>query len=453
MLRRGAEGLTCYFVRFLRRPLKQLLDVAGKQLTAEINRVSGELVRAGEVTAQLEGFLQKARAVLDQIEDPATGLDAKLTGATGVVEKIDGQAAEAEKALADIQTALMAVQSSTTTMTTAYAAYEQIKAQVDDPATGLQAQLTAATGLSQQIITQSQRATAALTQIEADLKAIQGNIAEMTTAYDDFTEIKAQIDEPTTGLKATLAQVGAIRSEAEKLNTEIAAFRNQSRDTAKNISELADEAETSAKAVKDAETESGKLRDGIAKIYQLATDRGLANAFDARKTEVGKLATRWLQWAFGEGVLIVVIAIGLALWVKPTSWSEFVFYRLAYLTPLVFLLGFSISQYLKERGLTERYAFKAAAALSLESYTELLARRFPGDDNVEQILEFVLSAMQSIYKEPHQDKNRTSYKLDFGNKAVWVKYAADEFAEISRRPTSKRSKKDGAKGDGPAPQA
>ncbi len=435
------------------KELKALLDVVGKQLAAKVEQVQSDLDRAEEIATKLDGYLSRSEGLLKRVEDPTIGAEAKLEGVEQEIAQIRAQSSQATAALTEIQTTLSQVQTHAGTMASAFAAFQQLQMQIDEPGAGLQAVLNKAAELIRQITGEASRSTTLVEQIETDLSGVKANLGEMRAGYQAFIELKAQIDEPSTGFQAAIDQVTALRAESKSLTDDIRALQGQSQGDVVAIKKLLDQAQTDSEAINNTKSESENLREQIEKVLKLATDTGLANAFDERRKAVERQSGSWLNGVVGIAILIVGIAVILAFTHRTQTLQQIALTRLVYLTPLLVLFGLAWSQYLKERNLSERYAFKAAMALSLETYTDLLARRFPSPDAQEQILDFVLDAMRSIYKEPHQDKSRTSFRLDAGNNALWVKYSAEEFAEISNRPKGrKKTKKAAPTGQSPKPE-
>lgn len=108
-------------------------------------------------------------------------------------------------------------------------------------------------------------------------------------------------------------------------------------------------------------------------------------------------------------------------------------FRLGLASPVVAYTTYSGIQYGKERRLLEKYAFKAAIAASLESYTEILSKNFKTQSKKE-ILEFVLESMRIIYKDPNEEIKKRVWVFGFGNKFGELK---SEIVEELRHETGK----------------
>lgn len=101
------------------------------------------------------------------------------------------------------------------------------------------------------------------------------------------------------------------------------------------------------------------------------------------------------------------------------SISAIAWYRLTLSIPLIFFAIFASIQYIKERNLLEKYAFKETTAIALQAYTKLLTDKF--EEEKEKIITFVLDSIGTIYKEPYLDKDKNRrYNIGFMNKIFEV---------------------------------
>jgi hypothetical protein len=160
---------------------------------------------------------------------------------------------------------------------------------------------------------------------------------------------------------------------------------------AQHISRIKDEAMGYQKEIIDA--------------YGFLTGAGLAHSFKERQDSLNGSAKLW-RWLLIWSVIVWVINLGLiAYFVKlpeTFSWTFFL-YKISYSAPGLFAVWYSAIQYSRERRLLESYAFKSATAKALESYTDVLSKRFSDDEYQHSILDFVLSSMKTIYRHPSLD--------------------------------------------------
>lgn len=122
----------------------------------------------------------------------------------------------------------------------------------------------------------------------------------------------------------------------------------------------------------------------------------LYKTFEKRKIELATPVKFWgTMVAFASVLAVVWIFI---LFGKGTglSWQVMVVNSLKTL-PALGLLVFTITQYTKERHFQEEYAFKSAAALTVNAY----AKQIKGDDNKDKL---ILDSVGGIYKSPVHTK-------------------------------------------------
>lgn len=132
----------------------------------------------------------------------------------------------------------------------------------------------------------------------------------------------------------------------------------------------------------------------------------LFETFKQRKNELEKPVNRWLWIVIGASILtfVAVLAIftngfgyfgGLGI---PTSftWQQVIVNSLKS-SPFFFLLFYSISQYNKERGFQEEYAFKSAVALTIKAYADIVKKEELKD-------EMIVNSVTAVYKSPTMHK-------------------------------------------------
>ena len=129
------------------------------------------------------------------------------------------------------------------------------------------------------------------------------------------------------------------------------------------------------------ESDLKKLTEQVRNLLDPALAGSLSKAFDVRKKQISKQKWFWF--------LVLIISTGVAIYVThdiivffseiaKNNANDKVEFKLIWLIrflvliPTYFLVGFSISQYNKERNLEEDYAHKATIAQALPSYSELI---------------------------------------------------------------------------------
>lgn len=245
--------------------------------------------------------------------------------------------------------------------------------------------------------------------------------------HEDLTKVadlRTQAFDETTGIEVLLAKISTTTEKAEKVQEQISSLFRESEIDLKEIKGDLDSSKKNLVKLDSVKSSADSLLENLQKTYELAINTGLAGAFDKRKREIqDTFVNRWdRRYSIALGLLFL-IGVGLlsySLFKKDFS-LEFLTYRVLLITPLVFYTAYSALQYGKERRLLEKYAFKATVATSLESYINILTVKFSPAKYTGEILNFVVTSMRSIYKEPHEEIFRRRYGLLFGNKWAQIK--------------------------------
>jgi len=203
-------------------------------------------------------------------------------------------------------------------------------------------------------------------------------IIQKMNEYDEsFEKLKSQLDDPGTGLDAIYKKSLKRAKRIQEKNKEI-------RPTIERINELKVDAENT---------------------LEIVTSGGLAGSFGSRAEEIFKSKRWWAGGMWVSAVLITISFFAFYLMSKDFSFNALIILRLGIVSPLIFVLGFSAKQCSKERNLLEKYEFKSVLAQSLQSYTKLLRDEFKEKEE-NKILEFILSSINAVYKEPYTDLGR-----------------------------------------------
>lgn len=165
----------------------------------------------------------------------------------------------------------------------------------------------------------------------------------------------------------------------------------------KALEDFREEATTKiSKITSDFDSVSNNAEE-VRKMMGYIADGTLSNSFNKRKEDLSTQITKWF-WA---SVIIAVLAIGwvcvVFFWVGADTGSEWADILINGIksSPLFFLLGFSISQYQKERNLMEEYAFRESVAVTLTAYLEQMPEK--EDEDKRKLL---ISTVGQLYTKP-----------------------------------------------------
>lgn len=135
----------------------------------------------------------------------------------------------------------------------------------------------------------------------------------------------------------------------------------------------------------------------VRKMMGYIADGTLSHSFNKRKEDLSTQITKW----FWTSVIISALAIGwvcaVFFWLSADTDSEWANILINGIksSPLFFLLGFSISQYQKERNLMEEYAFRESVAVTLTAYLEQMPEK--EDEDKRKLL---ISTVEQLYTKP-----------------------------------------------------
>lgn len=165
----------------------------------------------------------------------------------------------------------------------------------------------------------------------------------------------------------------------------------------KALEDFREEATTKiSKITSDFDSVSNNAEE-VRKMMGYIADGTLSHSFNKRKEDLSTQITKWF-WA---SVIIAVLAIGwvcvVFFWVGANTGSEWADILINGIksSPLFFLLGFSISQYQKERNLMEEYAFRESVAVTLTAYLEQMPEK--EDEDKRKLL---ISTVEQLYIKP-----------------------------------------------------
>lgn len=419
------------------------LEAQQKEVEVLINTAKQDIAdlkssanNAKQIIALIEAYGIKLEEFKTLVENPESGLIANHTTSKLQKESIEALKISAEEYLGQIKSNLGAVLANIQQMNEAYEKFTDLNTKINSPESGLNWLLEKATQLKTEIETVRQNSDNLLTEIKNDLSTVQANIQQMNEAYLSFQEIKTKLNDPEVGIakihensEIIRQEIIALKKQSEAVFQEIKKYNSESQIYTKEIADFKTISEDTKNTILDIEGESRNLRDKIEKIYKIATDSGLANSFDVRKRDLKKSSTRWLLGLIASVVTLTAVLSFLLVPILKDGATididQYTWFRLTLTSPLIFFVSFASVQYSKDRSLLEKYAFKAATALSLEAYSTLLINTFgkEKEGNEREILSFVLTSMATIYQEPYEKID--SSKFNFGIDAKITKVAED----------------------------
>jgi predicted nucleic acid-binding Zn-ribbon protein len=367
-----------------------------------------------EELRNIKSQYNKAKDVLEKINSLSIRYDASFKAfetrnidvekvASDVREKavsVENSKNESANFVAEIKGNLEKIQSSISQIEEAAIKFEGIKGRIEGKEGEMDALLSAAKGLKDDIEQAKTTAQQRLTDIDGQFVQAQEKIAQVQKAFEDFIAVQTKITNPNTGLQATLNLSTDLQRQSSETFAKIDSFHEQSKKYLEQIK--TNKAETD-KIKNDAQQNLKEIdlnKAEIEKITALITDTGLANAFQKREKMLRISAGLWLA-------ILVFSVVGLALMlyfsfvgIQGVPELSVILYRLTLTSPLLFLIGIAIKQYGNERALNEKYAFKATIAAVIKSHSDFLIQ-VNGKAGVEDS-SFMRDVLGGIYVEPYE---------------------------------------------------
>lgn len=219
------------------------------------------------------------------------------------------------------------------------------------------------------------------------LKDIQGAsksaTSELSTIETHNKKVQTILDELETAQRKVEEQIKTSDTHITESKSVLDDFNS---DAASKIAQIKSDYESVSNNAEEVRKMMGYIADGT-----------LSHSFNKRKDDLSKQITKWF-WA---SMIITILAIGwvcvVFFWLSANTGSEWANILINGIksSPLFLLLGFSISQYQKERNLMEEYAFRESVAVTLTAYLEQMPEK--EDEDKRKML---ISTVEQLYTKP-----------------------------------------------------
>ncbi len=391
---------------------KLLKDLEGFVVSAKSDLEKAQELSAKIVTKteEVELYYGTFSELRTKLSDGTTGLQALLDQSTNLKNQIETAEATAKTHLDQITEKVNSTGIKIQEMETFYGTFSELRTKLSDGTTGLQALLDQSTNLKNQIETAEATAKTHLEQITEKFTLITIKAQEMEDFYTTtFVPLRDKINDEKDGLSATLTIAQNIREDLTKVKVAGTEDARQIKNIKENSEQLKITSEKTKNEIEDLRKKSEDFKNNIAETLHIVTDSSLANSFKNRKDELEKEKEKWLtitNWSY-IAITVLVIGIFCSQYLGDISTHDWRFwYRFAFTSPLIFYIYFANKSYNEVRSLLEKYAFKYALSLSLQSYTKLLNDTFPEKEYKVDLIKFSLKSIETVYKEPYSPKER-----------------------------------------------
>ncbi len=234
-----------------------------------------------------------------------------------------------------------------------------------------------------------------------ELEALKNNQSESNVILEKIKGAQQTATSAQTAIETLNGEANNIVTALKNAQTHIIDQIEINKETIskskKALEDFREEATTKiSKITSDFDSVSNNAEE-VRKMMGYIADGTLSHSFNKRKEDLSTQITKWF-WA---SVIIAVLAIGwvcvVFFWVGANTGSEWADILINGIksSPLFFLLGFSISQYQKERNLMEEYAFRESVAVTLTAYLEQMPEK--EDEDKRKLL---ISTVEQLYTKP-----------------------------------------------------
>lgn len=401
----------------LKKELEDFIDVAKKE-KGKIESLGASITAKSE---EIELYHASFVEMRTKLSDGTTGLDAVFNQSTNLKNQIEQINTNAQTDLNQITEKVNSINIKIQEMETYYGSFVDLRNKLGDSQTRLQALLDQATILKNNIVQVDIESKASLEKINENVTSITAKVSEIEAYYTNtFLPLKEKIDDDKTGLQAILGSATNLKNEIVKTK----AGTDESFREIKNLTDqslkLKDQSQKTTIEIEELKNRSAEFKTDIEQTFKIATDVSLANSFNERKKDLQVESDKWLRNVEYSTLLLAVVVLVIFASqyigdIKVYDWKFW--YRFAFTSPIIFYIAFASHNYNKVRDLLEKYAFKFATSLSLQSYTKLLTDNFKEKEHKDDLLRFAIRSIDMIYKEPYAQKDKTR-KFSVGNKII-----------------------------------
>lgn len=401
----------------LKKDLEEFVVIA----KTEIKKINDLSVGIATKAEEIDLYYDTYKEARTRFDDNETGMRALLDKSINLKNEIQQIEGSTQAQVNQVTERANVVQTKIKEIETYHGVFAELKTKLSDPQTGLQALLSQATNFKSQVEQASVSAQASLKQITDKGASITTKVQEIEQYYTAiFLPLKAKVDDPKLGIQAILGGATTLKDEIVKTKAGTDENYREIKNLTDQSAKLKEQSEASHREIEELKKRSSEFKADIEQTFQIATDVSLANSFNERRKELQGESDKWLKNVEYSTLLLVVLVVGIFLsqYSGEQSVNDWRFwYRFIFTSPVIFYVYFASHNYNRTRDLLEKYAFKFATSLSLQSYTKLLTDNFKEEKHKEELLKFSLRSIDLIYKEPYVEKDKTR-KFSVGNKII-----------------------------------
>lgn len=384
-------------------------------ITSTLGKAKADSDGVSSILGEVKEWQTALNKLYKDLNDPDTGLQATLSKLASSRTETEQHASGAKAALETCKTDVQLATESVNQITTWKERFDGLKAQLDDPTQGMGAVLERLKAAQLEADKNKNGTTDSLKEAQEKLAHLEGVIQTIDEQKKKFDELRLRTEDEDTGLKATLERAKTQRDTILKVATEVSRLKDDTTVNATDVGRLKQEAEAKVQDLETFRQQSSDIKGKIAEMYSIATSATLANSFDERKKELTKGVLIWYVTMIGS--LLLLSGLVVLIYLSTEKVSNLFWIRITMTSPLVLFSLFASKQYSNERASLEKYAFKSAISTALEGHVTLLSQNFPAPEYKRDILDFALTSIAAIFREPYEIDNGGSREegLEAGN--------------------------------------
>lgn len=399
----------------------------GNESSEKLSKIRYNFTRSKTIIDELEGYYTKFDEIRTKLDDDTDGLEANEQWSVTKKAEITQLVTDATAKLTELETVKTTAETLIQSIQEIHDDdFEPLSDKITDPTTGLEAIFTSATNYLEKI-------KAALASTQTDYATTQTTLAdieskntEIETAYDEFTEIKAKVDDPENGIEAQYDAIkkfakdaAQAKNNAENELASVISLKTNATENLENIQESKEQIDT-------LKQESSTLTEAIRNNLDISTADSLSSALTIQRTSFDTSVKKW-GWATALTIVLLAVVLGYIYYTlfimqgetnilskQLDGWTILitVVSKAIFTAPLIFALYFTTSNFTKVKELRDNYIGKEIAAKNLQAYTKLLEDQFPAAKTSR--LDFTLKNMQAIYDDPTLNKKKRRYNINIG---------------------------------------
>jgi hypothetical protein len=389
-----------------------------EETKAKLRQIRSDYTRARNILTELETYYASFDEARKQLDDEKDGLNANLGWSQTKKSEIDEIVAQANMKVTELEAVTTSVASLSNQVQAQYDTFTTLAAKINDPTTGIQAMLALATTLKDNIAALVEAAEVNRASSTEALTDIQEKADEVEEAYDAFVVLRKQVDDPETGVAAQLAEIKQYAKDALTAKASAESDLMSITSMKEAAVEHTEAARISKGEIDDLKTESESLTNDIRNTLNKTSAYSLSKEIQTQRKKLDR-SVFWWGFAVGVTAFLFAWALGLIFYtlfldpsttgtIKPASGPGVLLTILSkalFTSPFIFALYFTTSNFSRTRETRDKYVAKEIAAKNLQAYVKLLRDEFP--ENSKERLNFALHNMQVIYDDPTPSKKRS----------------------------------------------